>query len=69
MTPVSVELKTLVSEPDALTTRPPPFAKRSICIIDNGASRRHPTRNSRFRARRADHSTTSICKKKYMHHR
>ena len=31
---------------------------RSICIIDDGASRRR-TRNSRFRARRADHSTTS----------
>ena len=32
---------------------------RSICIIDNGASR-HRTRNARFRVRRADHSTTSI---------
>ena len=30
---------------------------RSICVIDNGASRRR-TRNARFRARRADHSTT-----------
>ena len=33
------------------------FYKRSICIIDNGASRRR-TRNARFRARHADHSTT-----------
>ena len=32
---------------------------RGICIIDNGASRRR-TRNARFRARRADHSTTSM---------
>ena len=31
----------------------------SICIINNGASR-HRTLNDRFRARRADHSTTSI---------
>ena len=30
-----------------------------IRIIDNGASRRR-TRNARFRARRADHSTTSM---------
>ena len=36
------------------------FYKRSICIIDNGVSRRR-TRNARFRARRADHSTTSMC--------
>ena len=36
---VGVELETLVSESDALTTRPPPWL--------------------RFRARRADHSTTS----------
>ena len=64
-----VELETLVSEPDALTTRPPPcaylfyfFYKRSICIIDNGVNRRR-TRNARFRARRADHSTTD-CKQK-----
>ena len=35
------------------------FYYRSICIIDNGASK-HRTRNARFRARRADHSTTSI---------
>ena len=34
------------------------FYYRSICIIDNGASRRR-TRNARFRARRADHSTIS----------
>ena len=32
------------------------FYYRSICIIDSGASRRR-TRNARFRARRADHST------------
>ena len=64
---VYVELETLVSEPDALTTRPLAdiatvliiFSYRSICIIDGGASRRR-TRNSRFRARRADHSTTWI---------
>ena len=36
------------------------FLYRSICIIDNGASRRRP-QNARFRARRADHSTTSMC--------
>ena len=35
------------------------FYYKSICIIDNGASR-HRTRNARFRVRRADHSTTSI---------
>ena len=34
------------------------FYYRSICIIDNGASRRR-TRNTRYRARRADHPTTS----------
>ena len=34
-----VKLETLVSEPDALTTRPPP------CIIDNGDSRLR-TRNA-----------------------
>ena len=33
------------------------FYYRIICIIDDGASRRR-TRISRFRARRADHSTT-----------
>ena len=38
------------------------FFYRSICIIDDGASRRR-TRNTRFRARRADHSTTSMCTK------
>ena len=32
------------------------FYYRSTCIIDNGAHRRR-TRNARFRARRADHST------------
>ena len=70
---VGIELETLVSESDALATRPPPcadyflakfqiffFYYRSICIIDDGASRRR-TRNTRFRARRADHSTTSMC--------
>ena len=31
---------------------------RGLYIIDNGASR-HRTRNARFRARRADHSTTN----------
>ena len=36
------------------------FYYRIICIIDNGASR-YRTRNARFRARRADHSTTSMC--------
>ena len=36
------------------------FYYRSICIIDSGASRRR-TRNARFQARRADHSTTSMC--------
>ena len=36
------------------------FFCRSICIIDDGASRRR-ARNTRFRARRADHSTTSMC--------
>ena len=36
------------------------FYYRSICIIDNGASRRR-TRNARFRAGRADHSPTSMC--------
>ena len=36
------------------------FWYRSICIIDNGASRRR-TRNTRFQTRRADHSTTSMC--------
>ena len=36
------------------------FNYRIICIIDNGASRRR-TRNARFRVRRADHSTTSMC--------
>ena len=36
------------------------FCCRNICIIDNGASRRR-TRNARLRARRADHSTTSMC--------
>ena len=35
------------------------FYYRSICIIDNGASKRR-TRNARFRARCADHSTTSM---------
>ena len=35
------------------------FFYRSICIIDNGASRRR-ARNARFRDRRADHSTTFI---------
>ena len=64
--PSGVEPETLVSEPDALTTRPPPCAifffffvlsYRSICIIDNGVSRRR-TRKARFRDRRADHSTT-----------
>ena len=61
-----IELETLVSEPDTLTTRPHScafaifllfilfFYKRSICIIDNGASRRR-TRNARFPAIRADH--------------
>ena len=60
-----VELESLVSEPDALTTRPPPCAifcylsfffvyYRSTCIIDDGASRRR-TRSARFRDRRADH--------------
>ena len=52
-----VELEMLVSEPDALTTR----QQGSICIIDNGASRRR-TRSARFTARRSDHSTTSMCK-------
>ena len=52
---VGVELETLVSEPDALTVLI--FYYRSICIIDNGASR-HRTQNARFRVRRADHSTT-----------
>ena len=33
------------------------FYYRSICIIDDGASRGR-TRNARFRARRTDHSTT-----------
>ena len=33
---------------------------RSTCIIDDGASRRR-TRNARFRDRRDDHSTTSMC--------
>ena len=51
-----VELQTLVSEPDALTTQPPPcddfFYCRSICIIGNGASRRRK-RSARFRARHA----------------
>ena len=60
MSLVGVELETHVSEPDALTTRPPKkdlffyffiFFYRSICIIDNGASR-HRTRNARFRARK-----------------
>ena len=36
-----------------------------IRIIDNGASRRR-TRNARFRARRADHSTTSMCSSKIL---
>ena len=51
---VGIELETLVSESDALTTQPPPilvfilFFYGSICIIDNGASRRR-TRNARFR--------------------
>ena len=68
---VGVELETLVSEPDAQATQPPPcgtnalffffFFYRSICIIDDGASRRR-TRNTRFRAIRADHSTTSMYK-------
>ena len=63
---VGIELETLVSESDALTTRSVGtimmlfFYYRSICIIDDGASRRR-TRISRFRARRADHSTTSMC--------
>ena len=35
------------------------FFYGSTCIIDDGASRRR-TRNARFRARRADHSTTSL---------
>ena len=35
------------------------FYYRSICIIDDGASRGR-TRNARFRARRTDHSTTSV---------
>ena len=34
---------------------------RGICFIDNGTSRRR-TRNARFRARRADHLTTSMYK-------
>ena len=34
-----------------------------VGIIDNGASRRR-TRNAQFRARRADHSTTSMCRLK-----
>ena len=60
---VGVELETLVFEPDTLTTRPLFFFfffyYIGIRIIDNGGSRRR-TRNARFRARRADHSTTSI---------
>ena len=75
---VGVELETLVSEPDALTIRPPRELqrfnffflqffcylfyisyKRSICIIDNGASRRR-TRNARFPARHADHSIPKL---------
>ena len=48
---VGIELETLVFDLF--------FYYRSICIIDSGASRRR-TRNARFRARRADHSTTSI---------
>ena len=63
---VDIELQTLVSETDALTTRTPPFFfffffvlfvfvyYRSTCIIDDGASRRR-TRSARFRDRRADH--------------
>ena len=39
------------------------FYYRSICIIDNGASRRR-TRNVRFRDGRADHLTTSMCSNK-----
>ena len=31
-----------------------------MCIIDKGASKRR-TQNTHFRARRADHSTTSMC--------
>ena len=59
---VGLELETLVSETDAPTTRSPPcalfivfFYNRIICSIDNGASRRQ-TRNSRLRARHADHT-------------
>ena len=36
------------------------FYFRSICFLDNDVSK-HQTRNARFRARRADHSTTSMC--------
>ena len=54
-----VELESLVSEPDALTTCLFFYFYRSICIIDIGASK-HRTRNARFRARRADHSTASM---------
>ena len=63
---MAVELKTLVSEPDALTTLF--FFYRSICIIDDGASRRR-TRNTRFRARRADHSLFFLAMQKHLHHR
>ena len=31
---VGVELKTLVSEPDALTTRPPPRVSSCICLYN-----------------------------------
>ena len=36
------------------------FYYRGVRIIDNGVSKRR-TRNARFRARRADHSTTCMC--------
>ena len=52
---VGVELKTLGScVLTSLTT-----IKRSICLIDDGASRRR-NRNVRFRARRADHSMALV---------
>ena len=62
MAVVGIELETLVSESDALTTRPFYFFYcRSICIIDDGASRRR-TRNTR-RPRQNLLKTISIFKR------
>ena len=58
---VGVELETLVfrtRRADHCIIDNGASRRRSICIIDDGASRRR-TRISRFRARRADHSTTA----------